>query len=370
MTRNHTEQSHFEDKYNYYYKLDFMRGVAAISVVVIHLSHRIDISSIAKRGYLAVDFFFVLSGFVMCAAYAERLKAQQLRTRDFYALRLVRIFPLAFLGTSIAAIFETLRPGVANFGEHISNIMIAYFFGALMLPTTAFNTLEPTAFPLNLPIWSLFFELLANAAFPFILKSHHKNQILIFFIASGAITFTAGVLYFGTANHGYYPNELWFGFSRISLSFSIGIVIYYFRHKSPTVNLLLPSLIFTVVVFFPYFPEYDSYIDVLSVIFIMPALVFLSIKGGNGSHGKNISHWAGVLSFPLYALHYPFTRVISVISRKFYLNPYAKCSIMISFIFVMVVISYLAYRFFDLPIRKHLIGKLRKTMIGTRETVS
>lgn len=81
-----------------YVALDSLRGVAALGVVLFHLG---DVGSLAKldfvkSGWILVDFFFVLSGFVIAASYGERLAGGFSRAR-FMALRLGRIYPLHFV---------------------------------------------------------------------------------------------------------------------------------------------------------------------------------------------------------------------------------------------------------------------------------
>src|ERR1700710_863959 len=90
----------------YYPILDGLRGVAAILVVAFHIfeahstSH---LDQIINHGYLAVDFFFVLSGFVIGYAYDDRWGS--LTVKGFFKRRLVRLQPMVVMGMIIGAVF-------------------------------------------------------------------------------------------------------------------------------------------------------------------------------------------------------------------------------------------------------------------------
>ncbi|HEY6882390.1 MAG TPA: OpgC domain-containing protein, partial [Polyangiales bacterium] len=66
----------------HYHALDFLRGVSALVVLWKHFSTRVDLPWLAPCGVLAVDFFFVLSGFVVASAYGARLQSGALSLKD------------------------------------------------------------------------------------------------------------------------------------------------------------------------------------------------------------------------------------------------------------------------------------------------
>src|SRR5580693_10064467 len=84
--------------------LDGLRGVAAVVVVAFHIfeAHaKSPLNQIINHGYLAVDFFFVLSGFVVAYAYDDRWG--KMTQWDFYKRRLIRLQPMVIMGTIIGA---------------------------------------------------------------------------------------------------------------------------------------------------------------------------------------------------------------------------------------------------------------------------
>ncbi len=94
----------FADTKQHYEILDGLRGVAAVTVVCFHLFEAFATSHIDQRinhGYLAVDFFFILSGFVVGYAYDDRW--QRMSAWEFLKRRFIRLHPLVVLGALIGA---------------------------------------------------------------------------------------------------------------------------------------------------------------------------------------------------------------------------------------------------------------------------
>src|SRR5882762_5908334 len=93
------------DSKNHYPILDGLRGVASVIVIVFHVFEAFTggnkFVQIINHGYLAVDFFFLLSGFVVAYAYDDRWG--KITTWDFYKRRLVRLQPMVIMGSLIGA---------------------------------------------------------------------------------------------------------------------------------------------------------------------------------------------------------------------------------------------------------------------------
>ena len=86
--------------------LDGLRGIAALMVVIFHLFETYSKGAafqIVNHGYLAVDFFFVLSGFVVGYAYDDRW--DKMTTWGFFKRRLTRLHPMLVMGTLIGGCF-------------------------------------------------------------------------------------------------------------------------------------------------------------------------------------------------------------------------------------------------------------------------
>src|SRR6187402_3617673 len=128
-TKNLKTKQHFEI-------LDGLRGVAAIAVVTFHFMEWA-ISDYSKNfighGFLAVDFFFCLSGFVIAYAYDDRMK--QLKPGPFLIRRLIRLHPLVVIGSVLGLItflFDPFGGQAANYS--IGKIALLFASSIFMVP--------------------------------------------------------------------------------------------------------------------------------------------------------------------------------------------------------------------------------------------
>ena len=139
-----------------YVNYDGLRGLAALAVMLFHCSERMGLGQAVPNGYLAVDFFFALSGFVIAEAYIDRLKGGMSVFR-FMLLRFVRIYPVYIIGLLGGCIFFV---GAASFhiqGIGFADVGLAFLFGITFLPIPVELGLFPPILPLDGPAWSLSF---------------------------------------------------------------------------------------------------------------------------------------------------------------------------------------------------------------------
>lgn len=160
----------FADTKPHYNLLDGLRGVAALMVMWYHIFEGFATSPIDQKfnhGYLAVDFFFVLSGFVVGYAYDDRWN-KTLTMKGFFKRRLIRLHPMIILGTVLGLITFMLQGSVKWNGTHVatSAAMLAMLCTLFLIPAApgANNEIRGNGemFPINGPYWSLFFEYIGN----------------------------------------------------------------------------------------------------------------------------------------------------------------------------------------------------------------
>ncbi|HVY73463.1 MAG TPA: acyltransferase, partial [Puia sp.] len=152
----------------HYQILDGLRGVASVAVIVFHLfeAHAASpLSQIINHGYLAVDFFFLLSGFVIGYAYDDRWKSMSITA--FFKRRLIRLQPMVVLGMIIGAVCFYFQDSSLWPGIHIvpvSRMLLILLIGCTLLPVPVSMDIRgwQEMHPLNGPGWSLFFEYIAN----------------------------------------------------------------------------------------------------------------------------------------------------------------------------------------------------------------
>ncbi|TDQ34417.1 acyltransferase family protein [Phyllobacterium brassicacearum] len=203
-----------------YYLLDAMRGVAALLVVFFHAGSFMQ-TNYAARGYLAVDFFFALSGFVITMSYGGRLRAG-LSVWRFTMIRLIRFYPLFLVGLALGA---TKALGALFFADpqaiSMAQITLSALWGIVMLPTL-FAPHE--LYPLNGPAWSLFLEVAINVAFAawFV---RWRDSSLVFLAVIAALIMTIFLGHTGTLNGGWAWSTFGVGVTRITFAFTVGVLL-------------------------------------------------------------------------------------------------------------------------------------------------
>ena len=120
---SNTPSAAFSDTKVHYDLLDGLRGVAALMVIWYHIFEGYAFASDTmittfNHGYLAVDFFFILSGFVIGYAYDDRWD-KSLTMKDFFRRRLIRLHPMVIMGAVLGAITFCIQGSVQWDGTHI-----------------------------------------------------------------------------------------------------------------------------------------------------------------------------------------------------------------------------------------------------------
>src|SRR5476651_1484733 len=179
----------YSDSKKHYPILDGLRGVAALLVVVFHVFETYSgtrFKQIINHGYLAVDFFFLLSGFVVAYAYDDRWG--KMGQWDFYKRRLIRLQPMVIMGSIIGAIFFYFQGG-ALFPLinqiPVWKMLLVMVVGFTLIPLTPSMDIRgwQEMHPLNGPAWSLFFEYIANILYAVVFRRFSKTLLAIFVFA-------------------------------------------------------------------------------------------------------------------------------------------------------------------------------------------
>ena len=346
--------------------LNGMRGLAALVIVVFHFMEIIitDFSRIyIAHGFLAVDFFFVLSGFVVAYAYDNRIAGMGLKT--FIKLRLIRLQPLVVIGSILGLLTFVFDP--------YTNIYAAYGFRetAMLFITSVFMIPYPVVseryfnlFNLNAPSWSLFWEYVANLAYATILFRASKKILTILVVIGAVALFYIGWQY-GNLLGGWNGETFLHGFARISFSFSMGMLI----HRSGWIiknklGLLGMCALLMLAFLVPYNEQWTWLIEPLIVIFYFPLLVSLGAGATLSSKYNKINKLSGDISYPLYMTHYPFMWIFAnyVVAEQPSMNELAWV-IPVSTI-ALVALAYVVMQIIDAPIRSYLKTKLVDRKLG------
>ena len=274
--------------------LDGLRGIAALCVLYFHAMGTLHPAlQIDGRGYLAVDFFFMLSGYIMARTYEHRF-AQGFGAGIFMTVRCRKLWPFMAVGAllGIPIVGLQLDDPVATLRIAATNVFLVPAFG------------ESALYPVNIAAWSILAELFANAIHGLILWRLPTRVLTSLCLAMVPflcwITATYGGLGVGAD-----AGSAHLGFARAMLPYCIGIVLWRWWRDRPTIPVspvlafaAMPLLVLLV-------PAAFSVPWVYDLAFALLACPLL-IAGGLAFTGANRTlDWIGSISFPLYAINLP-----------------------------------------------------------------
>ena len=332
--------------------LDALRGVAAVAVLFLHVGE----PWIAPHGYLAVDFFFGLSGFVIASAYEEKLRSGTLSFISFTKLRVIRLYPMIILGSIIGAIAFYKVYGIYE-------LWIDAFFGALLVPSPyAMSSEDLNAFPLNPPSWSLLAELLGNLIYAAALPLLGKRSPFALISISGLALIFLGYKYNGL-DIGWKINEIHFGIPRFCFSFLIGVWLFRLRSKyikyfrSFPLQFIILILALTFII--PKFNNFNWVTDIIIVCLAFPLIIALGASAT--SRQSRLCRIIGELSYPTYVLQGGIVQHLRAISGHFGISGVKSLLLASVMIAMYLAFCWIILKVVDEPIRKRLLGNgLRK----------
>lgn len=376
----------------HYALLDGLRGVAALLVVWYHVFEGFQFAGnkpvidFINHGYLAVDFFFILSGFVVGYAYDSRW-GKTLTTGGFFHRRLIRLQPMVCMGALIGAVSFVLTGMERWDGTHATLwlTLLAFGCGCLMLPALPGMQREVRGngemFPLNGPCWSLFFEYIGNIVYALIIRrlSTRRLSLLTFALCCAltwfAVTDQSG---YGSIGVGWTidSTNILGGSLRMLCPFTTGVLLS--RIFKPAENVrgaFWTSTIMLLVLFHvPYIGSsyaLSGYIDTLSlngvfetvcIIGIFPLMVWFAASGKTTDNASaRICRFLGDISYPLYIVHYPLMYVFYrwLIKTEQYTLQETWC-VALTIVVCSIVLAWLCLKFYDEPMRRWLAKVCKK----------
>lgn len=369
----------FSDSKPHYALLDGLRGVAAILVVWYHVFEGFQFAGnkpvidFINHGYLAVDFFFMLSGFVIGYAYDDRW-GKSLTMGGFFRRRLIRLHPMVMLGALIGTV-SFLLTGMERWdGTHSTLLLtlIALVCSWLMIPALPGMQRDVRGngemFPLNGPCWSLFFEYIGNILYALIIRRLSTRALawltalLCCALTWFAVTNQSG---YGSIGVGWTVDttNLLGGTLRMLCPFTIGMLMS--RVFKPIKNVRgafwICTIILLVLFHVPFIDggtpmSLNGIFEVACIICIFPIIVWLGASGTTTDNtSRRICRFLGDISFPLYIVHYPLMYAFYMWLMKTRLYTFSETwPIAISTMACSVCIAWLSMRFYDEPIRKWL----------------
>ena len=205
--------------------LDGLRGVAALVVVLFHFMEMVigDYSKLfIGHGWLAVDFFFCLSGFVIGYAYDDRVGTMGLW--PFLKVRLIRLHPMVVFGSMLGLLtlfFDPFRVG--PLGYSTGRVALMFLASIFLIPFPAMQERGFSLFSLNSPAWSLFWEYVANIVYA--LYRSKRRWLSIATVLAAIVLCLVGHAS-GNLWAGFNGRTFWTGGVRVTFSFLAGLLVY------------------------------------------------------------------------------------------------------------------------------------------------
>lgn len=370
--------SSFSDSKKHFLILDALRGIAAIVVVLFHLleiySNGDHTKQLINHGYLAVDFFFMLSGYVMAHAYDDRW--DKMTVKAFFKRRLVRLHPMIIAGMVIGAICfffqeSSMFPNIAE--TSFWKMMLVFVIGCTLIPVPLSMDIRGwnEMHPLNGPAWSLFFEYIANILHALILRRLSKIVLgILVFIAGIALVHLAVTSPSGDIIGGWSlePEQLKIGFTRLLFPYMAGMLLRRAVKPGEGKNtFLLSGILLVAVLSVPRIGGYEhlwanGLYDSLSIILLFPVIIYLGAIGKITSPlTEKISTFLGDISYPIYIIHYPIVYVYYAWVDNHNIPIEKGFPVGLILLPVLILLAYALLKFYDLPVRRLLTSKFLKS---------
>ena len=337
--------------------LDGLRGIAALAIVTFHFMEWVynPNKNFIGHGFLAVDLFFCLSGFVIGYAYDGRIA--KMGILEFFKSRAIRLHPLVIAGSVLGLLAFLFDP----FGGHpelysAGKIILAFVSSVLLIPMPAIADRSFNLFSFNAPAWSLFWEYVANIVYAFMLYKVRRGYLLLLTIISAiAICFVA--YRSGNLLGGWSGPTFWDGGARIAYSFLAGLLIYRCNWIIKNKLGFFGMAILLFLAFVMPSSTFNWLSEPLVVLFYFPLLIALGAGATLTPGLKKACLFSGKISYPLYMTHYAVLWMFG----NYYLS-HKPGILQLAFIIVaglilLVGLAYLVMVIYDIPVRKYLNDK-------------
>ena len=371
--------------------LDGLRGVAALLVVAYHLFETYFGGSPEQpinHGYLAVDFFFVLSGFVIGYAYDDRW--DKMSTWTFFKRRLIRLHPMVIFGTLFGAVmfyFGSCNsfPLINETPWYVVLGVMLWCFTMIPLPSGMDIRGWGETNPLNSPAWTLQWEYLANILYALVVRRFSKLVlgICVAIFAVFTVILCLNIDVFGVLAERSYasytviggwsttPDQLQIGITRLLYPFFCGLLISRMNWLiKVNGGFWLCSLLIVILLAMPWLGLSatgpgrwtNGLYEALCIIIGFPLIVAIgagsSVKGGKS---EAINKFLGKISFPIYITHYPLIYMqMSWVEHHKDAPIGTHIFVAVCIFLLAIALAYAALRLYDLPIREWLKRKLFK----------
>ena len=343
-------------KTHHFVTLDALRGVAALVVFQFHFPEMFG-RNVFPRGYLAVDFFFLLSGFVLAVAYQGRLDGGW-TTASFLRVRFNRLYPLYLLGLVTGAAGAWIRHHAGR-GAGTGSILLFLAIGAILLPMPPqVGAAADYLFPLDRPLWSLSYEALANAAHALFLRRRSLRFLGAVVAVAGAAMVAAG-LWAGDLAFGVKWPLSPYAVTRVLFSYTAGIALQRLwaqgRLRLRSTPLVPVALLLVPMLFAPQ-GRAGAWYDLAVTMLLFPLILLLGAACEPPRSLRTVFSVLGTSSYAVYVLHQPLMEFLKRGWGHFRHHDAELDAPWSGLVFLLCVVlcALLADRLYDVPVRAWL----------------
>lgn len=367
----------------HYELLDGLRGVAALLVIWYHVFEGFATSGVDQRfnhGYLAVDFFFVLSGFVIGYAYDDRWR-KGMTAGNFMLRRVIRLQPMAVIALLLGVLSFVIQ-GCETWTHSpvgVDALLLCLFLGLFFIPAVPGAMYEVRGngemFPLNGPSWSLFFEYIGSILYAVWLHRISTRALRLFVAVSGvglvasAFMNISGAYSIGNGwSTGADGLGIFGGLMRMSFSFGIGLLMSRgFKPLKIRGAFWLCAGALALIMCMPYVTltgeasVWNGVYDCVCSLFLFPLIVYVGASGFTTDRlSSQVCEFVGNISYPVYIIHYP---AMYLFYSWVWNNGYTFGDVWYVAVAIFVgaiVCAAIVLKVYDQPVRRFLSKKLLK----------
>jgi len=366
--------------------LDGLRGVAALIVVAYHFFETFSSNPATQalnHGYLAVDFFFVLSGFVIGYAYDDRWG--KMTTWGFFKRRLVRLHPMVIMGSLLGVVFFYF--GACDAFPLIAQtpwwkLLLMFLVGCLMIPVTAGMDIRGWAetYPVNGPQWSLFLEYCANILYALVIRRFGKGMLIAFVACSAVMTVDFGLHLnlFGFLHEGEYTpgsmtggwgivgTQLYIAVARLCYPFFCGLLLSRIRKFVGLkggfwwCSLIVAAALCAPRIGSPANTLANGAYEAACVLFVFPLVVAMGAGSRvTGRRSMAVCKFLGDISYPIYITHFPLIYMHKAWAMGHTDLPLSTHIVVcVGLFFIAILTAYMLLKVYDEPAREWLKHKV------------
>lgn len=337
-----------------FHTLDALRGIAALAVVLFHTAFIYGITPPAE-GQIAVDLFFVMSGFIIAYRYEDDLRSR-LSLGGFIRARLIRLYPLFFLGTLLGVIPAVIAVAAGKGDALHLGLIESFPLAVAMLPSHFAQPKIDELYPINYVAWSLALELAINVVYAASIRFWTIRRLL--FVVGGAF---AGLVvceaFYGSLIGGYAWANAPVGVARVVYGFATGVLIFQL-HRRKAFRMRVPwwSLLGVSAAIFLFEPPFGKAVwELFVVTAVVPLIVVGAIANEPPKAARNACVLAGIFSYVVYSLHAPLVSFFLRGEERMHLDLHHQTPLeALVFTGLLVALCLAAHIFYDKPVRRFL----------------